>query len=196
MIVQSLLIVLVILVLANFALGYINQVDPPCMNADSYFAAGRKIPSGVSSALGSIKLNTVERYPEHIVDPNVKLAPNGYIGKAASSVSGGNELEGYVNPIVQMANDDSDCGDRTKREAAVSREAADEIDKLFSTPKQEPGESAGIRASEDAEVDDRTLASITTRTGGNAKDNKGRHRSMVFKTVRDGYTSRPGDRDL
>lgn len=192
MIIQGLIIVIVILILANFAVGVFNRVSPPCMDANEYFAAGKKMPGGLSASLGTIPSGMpVAKQSKY----STSSTPNGYIG---SPTTNSPMSEGYVNPVVAMVDedDDSDCAERVRNETKVSGAAVDAMDKIIPGMKKKSAPvKSEPKASAESEIDDSTLSGLRARAGGNVKDSKGRHMAMAFRTARDGYTSRPCDKD-
>ncbi len=200
MIVQALLIVLVILIIANFAVGIFNKVSPPCMNAEEYFQGAKRMPDGAAAGLGSIPTHTWNDYvgaarfstgvPGTVGLTSYANQKNGYIGDTRDST------EGYVNPVVHaMAEDDpSDCKDHNVGEAASNA-----IDAVL-----QPGKKGKAKTESQTNITDKSgsLSEFEVSMEGIMSKNtdksqlKGRHMSVAHQTARDGYTSRPGDRDV
>ncbi len=201
MIVQGLLILLVILVIANFALGMFNAVSPPCSSASEYFQGAKRMPDGAAAGLGSIPTHTWQDYvgakrvatgiPGVIGLTSYNNQKNGYIGNTQDS------LEGYVNPVVHdMAETDaSDCQDRHQRE--VSEEATNAIDAVL-----QPGKKGKAKTESETDVSAKagSLTEFEVSMEGIMSKNidksslRGKHMSLAHQTARDGYTSRPGDK--
>jgi len=195
MIVQALIIILVILVIANFSVGFFNKVSPPCMDAAEYFDGGRRLPDGAVAGLGSIPTHTsfdyigARRVPTGIPG-TIGLTSwnkNGYIGNIDSSV------EGYINPIVkEIAEDDaSDCRDHLEKD--VSQKASDAIDNIFQPNKKAKAEASKAPKGPSLTEHEVSFDAIESRKSSR-EGLTGRHMSLAHNTARDGYTSRPGDK--
>lgn len=103
MILEALIIILVILVLANFALGVINRVFPPCADASEYFKGVKMLPDGVSAELGSIPTHTYHDYV------GVKTFSTGIPGTMGITSWNNDKIEGYVTlaePLMEELVDD------------------------------------------------------------------------------------------
>ena len=199
MIIQGLLIVLVILVIANFAVGFFNQVSPPCMDANEYFQGARRMPDGAAAGLGSIPTHTWQDYVgarrvatgiPGVIGLQSYNQKNGYIGDTRDS------MENYINPVVNALDDEdpSDCADKH-----VSQEATDAIDNIL-----QPGKKGKAKTESQTSVSDKanSLSEFEISMEGIMSKNidksnlKGRHMPLAYNTARDGYTSRPGDKAL
>ncbi len=199
MIVQALVIVLVVLIIANFAVGVFNRVSPPCINAEEYFQGAKRMPDGAVAGLGSIPTHTWSDYvgaarfstgvPGTIGLTSYSAQKNGYIGDTKDS------MEGYINPTINsMAEDDpSDCKDNT-----ISDEASNAIDNVLQLGKKNKSKTDSQTAVADKSG---SLSEFEVNMEGIMSKNsdksglKGRHMSVAHQTARDGYTSRPGDKD-
>jgi hypothetical protein len=179
MIIQGLIIVLVVLVIANVALGVYNTVSPPCGTAEEFFRGAKLLPDGASASLGSIP-TSADRY--FLGAKAVATGIPGVIGLTSHNyVKGtdveGNDREGYINPVVfQMAEDESDCGSRMKADE-VSDEARKAIKAMF------PGSS----------VNESDLPAFSAAEGMFAKSKpvkqaSGKNMSLAHKSARDGYS--------
>lgn len=58
----AILILLVILILANFGLHIFNTIVPPCEQVEEYFKSARMLPDGASASLGSIPTGSENHY--------------------------------------------------------------------------------------------------------------------------------------
>ena len=198
MLIQGLIILLVILIIANFALGIFNNVSPPCMNADEYFRGVKQLPDDAVAGFGSIPTHTWRDYvgaarvpgatPGTIGLTSYANQKNGYIGNTQ------NTLETYINPVVrEMAEDDpSDCKDHT-----ISEEASNAIDAVL-----QPGKKGKAKTESKTSVStlNNSLNEFEISMEGIKSKNadkstlKGHHMSLTHQTIRYGYTSRPGDK--
>lgn len=194
MIVQGLLIILVILIIANFAIGFFNQLSPPCMDANEYFRGARMLPDGATVGLGSIPTHT---WNDYIGAKRVDMGIPGVIGLTSYNQKNGyigdtrDSMESYINPVISALNDEdpSDCADKQ-----VSQEAGDAIDNIL-----QPGKK-GKESKEEIKYDNKSLADFEINMEGLTSKNvdksalKGKHMSLAHNIARDGYTSRPGDK--
>lgn len=194
MIIQGLLIVLVVLIVANFAVGFFNQVSPPCMDASEYFQGAKQLPDGAVAGLGSIPTHTWQDYVGAMrVDTGIpgviglqsynqkNNQKNGYIGDTSDS------MESYINPVVSAFNNDdpSDCAEH------ISTEATDAIDNILQPGKKGRAQSLACDKPGSLSEFEVNMECVTSK---NSETLKGRHMSLAHNTARDGYTSRPGDK--
>ncbi len=207
MIIQGLLIVLAVLIIANFGVGVLNRISPPCTDAIEYFQGAARMPDGVSAGLGSIPTHTwrdfVGARRVQTGDPNVigltsYNQKNGYIGKFSNET-----FDNCTNSslVSIMGDDSSDCSDRLDDESGkeISKEATDAIDDILNPNKKNARDAVRhplinnqMKAAslEDFEIDTDAVVERNTRT----TSLKGRHMSLAHNTARDGYTSRPMDK--
>ncbi len=191
MIVQGLIIILVVLVIANVALGVYNTVSPPCGTAEEFFKGAKLLPDGASASLGSIP-TSADRY--FLGAKTVATGIPGVIGLTShnyvkGSDAEGNDREGYINPVVfQMAEDESDCGSRVKADE-VSDEARKAIKAMF------PGSSVNESDLPAKNVTDngKSLYEFSAAEGMFAKSKpvksaSGKNMRLAHKTARDGYS--------
>lgn len=199
MVIQALLTVLVILVIANFAIGIYNQVDPPCMNANEYFQGATKLPDGAVSGLGSIPTHTDRDY---VGAARVATGIPGTIGFKSHNQKNGyigdttDKTDNYVNPVISAMkeNDASDC-----RDNQVSEEASNAIDALLRPGKLSKANTESITSISEKKSSlsefEVSMEGIATKQTDKTSL-KGRNMSVIHQTARDGYTSRPSDRDV
>lgn len=200
MIVQGLIIVLIVLVVANFAVGIFNTVSPPCNDANEYFQGASRMPDGATAGLGSIPTHAGHDYvgaarfatgvPGTIGLTSYANQKNGYIGDTRD-VS-----EGYINPIInELGSDDpSDCKDHQVGEAASNA-----IDAIL-----QPGKKGKAKTESTTNISDKSgsLSEFEVSMEGIMSKNidkstlRGKHMSLAHQTARDGYTSRPGDKSI
>ena len=192
MIIKGLIIILVILIIANFAIGIFNRMAPPCMDADEYFQGAYRLPDDAAAGLGSIPTHTWQDYTgaklvatgqPGVIGLTSHNQKNGYIGNTYD------RTEGYINPVIKSLEDDdpSDCKDQE-----ISQKAKDAIDDILQPGKRKTCNPTHkvAKAESLTEYD----ASALTKTVD--KSMLKNHRSMSHNTARDGYTSRPGDKCL
>lgn len=188
MILQGLIIVLVILIVANFAVGFFNKVSPPCLDADEYFQGATKLPDGAIAGLGSIPTNTSFDYvgAARVPGPNGSIALtsyNGYIGKVED------HTEKMCNPsLAELDKEDaSDCAER------VSKEAMQSINTILN-PGNKPDKVVAVDKRLAVSEFDVGMSEFNSRLT-HKKSERPQAMALAHRTARDGYTSRPGDKD-
>lgn len=187
MIVQGLIIVLVILIVSNFALGFINQVSPPCQDAEEFFRNARMLPDGSSASLGSIPTSLDHYYI------GARVVPTGIPGviglTSHNSYLGNTTQENYTNPAAhEMAEDESDCARNQKNEKELSNTAVSAINSLFPMKKNK-------EVVTDQVVKFNEYEGIEARPLLGSKSLKGNHMDLSYKTMRDGYSDRRSQND-
>lgn len=201
MILQSVLILLVLLVIANIVLGILNKVSPPCNNAEEFFQNAKKIPSGVSSTLDTIPTESSGLFTKLFNKADKQL--DNAIDSATSYIKQ-NTVENYINPVVHaMAEDESDCMDRERKFQRlngirhyndvnlISDDAKNVIDDLFPTTAIE---ETVVRSNTDKRGSildfNITTEDMQNNTGRKSKDIvSGAHLEAAHSTERDGYKS-------
>jgi hypothetical protein len=188
MIVESIVIVLTILILANVALGFYNRLYPPCMDAKEYFSNAKKLPDGVSLSLGSIPSGVEMHY---VGAQRVYTGIPGVIG--LTSYNDGL----YKRPVSEELEDDLDdlecIGDTcTAKPSKINSTTYDALSAMFPTSSQKTGdvkkvitEVAGHKAVFDATMEG-VKAPVHIKSGGVIRNPS----QYTYDTERDGYSER------
>lgn len=187
MIVEGVIILLTILIVSNIALGFYNQLYPPCMDAKEYFNNARKLPDGVSASLGSIPSG---------VEMNYVGAARMYTG--IPGVIGLTSYNGlYKQPKSEELEDDTDdveCIGNTCsiKPSKINKTTYEAVSAMFPTTSQKTGdvkkvvtEVAGHRAQFDLTMEG-VKAPIHIKAKGTIRNPS----QYTYDTEREGYCDR------
>ena len=188
MIVEALVIILVILIVSNFAVGVFNKMVPACADKE-YFQNVNKLPDDAVVGLGSIPSHvgfdyvgaaTVEtRIPGVIGLTSRANKKNGYTDNNTNS--SGN-IEGYVTHMNIAEEDPSDC--------EISTKASNTIDAILQTNKKQNNESDKAISTKNGTINhfEMRMEGIAARNS-HSKSKPRNHRVLAHGTERDGYDS-------
>jgi hypothetical protein len=191
MIIQALIIVLVILIIGNFALGFFNALSPPCANYRDFFKNGAQLPDDAAQGLGSIPTHSGFNYvgARVVSDGRGGIGltshnKNGYIGDSSD-----NSFESFMSKTGQdlCKDDPADC------KINISTKAADEISNIL-----QPGKNNVVvdnyNHKKGVQLNEWEISAASIQSKNNIKNSlKNDYRTLAHQTARDGYTSRPGD---
>lgn len=190
MIVIALIILLVILIISNFAVGIFNKMVPPCSADNEYFQNAKRLPDDAVIGLGSIPSHAGFDYVGAATvatgTPGVigltsypSLQKNGYMDLSTNGT-----IEGYLNNMSVTEEDPSDCD--------ISCKASNAIDNILQTGKKYNSNSDGVMISStkagslnEFEVSMKDILS----KNNNQKKNRKNHASLAHSSERDGYCS-------
>lgn len=199
MIVAALVILLVVLVIANFGLGIFNRMSPPCNDAYEYFNAGRMLPDGVTAGLGSIQSGTDMNY---VGAARFDTGVPGTIGLKSYNATyvdpNKSYAEGYINTSLKEVMDDEEHDAKQAQKQSkkagkseISTAAYDAISAMFRASSQ-----SNTLDAKDKQVTDTgkslsefevTMEGIAAKTHKPNQNVTAAHRNLVHQTLRDGY---------
>jgi len=186
MIVEALVIILVILIISNFAVGIFNKMVPPCNDSD-YFQGSRNLPDDALVGLGSIPSHVGFDY---VGAATVATGKPGVIGLTSYPSLQKNSIEGYINHMNINEEDPSDC--ESKSDDTVSTKAVAAIHDILQTNKKHCSGANKIvdTNSKSGSINrfDVTMEGIAARNP-HKKSQPRDHRLLSHSSERDGYES-------
>lgn len=181
MLTYAIVILLLILIFANFAVGLFNAASPPCHSSEEFFNGARLMPDGIVGGLESIPTHSSADFvgPARVAtgQPGVigltshphQQQMNGYIGSSSSAD------ENYINPAALADEDPSDCKVSESAECAINAILQPNTKPIVTFAKPV------LDLEVTAKLKDKPVL-------------KNSHMSLAHSTARDGYSSRPSDK--
>ncbi len=183
---QALVIILVIMIVSNFAVGIFNKMVPPCGDSSEYFQNASKLPDGAVMGLGSIPSHTGFDYVGAArldagggiigLTSYPSAQKNGYVNEKSKSI------EGYITQMHTTEEDPSDC--------AVSTKAKDEISNILQTGKKHRAnaDSRIVSNSKAGSLNEFEVSMEGIMTKNKLKKATSKnHRDLSHNSLRDGY---------